>query len=117
MKKKTILGVSALAGLLLVAATGCEKTPTNPATGGGEKTPTQSEVYETPNLGGRKLNVYVNYCAQTGVTWTGNLGGDSYLNPFDNQTYTEGNLLPMWKEVQSKLNCVIHDSVWDFKDD
>ena len=25
MKKKTILGVSALAGLLLVSATGCEK--------------------------------------------------------------------------------------------
>ena len=119
MKKKTILGVSALAGLLLVAATGCEKTQTNPATQptGGEKTPTQSVEYVAPNLGGRTLNIYVNYCAQTGVTWTGNLGGDSYLNPFDNQTYTQGNLLPMWKEVQTKLNCVIHDSVWDFKDD
>lgn len=119
MKKKTILGVSALAGLLLVGATGCEKTkdstqnpqPTAPVT-----EPSQGE-YVTPDLKGRKMNVYVNYCAQTGVTYTGNIGGESYLNPFDNQTYVKGNLLPMWKAVQSKLNCEIHDSVWDFKDD
>ena len=123
MKKRTILGVSALAGLLLVAATGCEKTqqPTQP-----QKTPTPTQgvtptepsfVYERPDLGGRKLNVYVNYCAQTGVTFTGNLGGDSYVNPFDGQTYVKGNLLPLWKTVQTNLNCEIHDSVWDFKDD
>ena len=118
MKKRTILGVSALAGLLLMGATGCEKTQ-EPA-----KTPTAPGVTETPgvdytrpNLNGRKLNVYVNYCAQTGVTYTGNIGGESYVNPFDNQTYVKGNILPMWKEVQTRLNVEIHDSVWDFKDD
>ena len=135
MKKKTILGVSTLAGLLLITATGCGKT-NNPATGGnnnggnnggstqptevvtGTETPVIPSVeYERPDLAGRQMNVYVNYCAQTGATFTGNLGGTSYTNPFDGQTYVKGNLLPMWKTVQSNLNCVIHDSVWDFTDD
>lgn len=120
MKKKTILGVSALAGLLLVGATGCEKTkdPTQPTQPTAPVTePSKGEEYVTPNLNGRKMNVYVNYCAQTGATFTGNYGGESYLNPFDNQTYVKGNLLPMWKAVQANLNCEIHDIVWDFKDD
>ena len=106
MKKKTILGVSALAGLLLVSATGCEKK------------------IETPELDGKTLNVYVNYCKETGVTYTGlkagkgsSFNGTAYTNPIDGQTYVKGDLLPMWKAVQENLNCKIVDAVWNFEED
>lgn len=106
MKKKTILGVSALAGLLLMSATGCEKKVDN------------------PDMEGKTLNVYVNYCKETGVTYTGlkagkgsSFNGTAYTNPIDGQTYVEGDLLPMWKAVQDNLNCKINDAVWDFAED
>lgn len=123
MKRRTIFGVTALTGLLLLAATGCEKTPTKqpaktPTPGQTEtQQPTSGEVeYTRPNLGGRKMNVYVNYDAKSGATFTGKYK-ESYTNPFDGQTYVAGNLLPMWKEIQTRLNCTINDSVWDFEKD
>lgn len=104
--KKKILGVSALAGILLVSATGCEKT------------------IENPDLTGKTLNVYVNYCKESGVTYTGlktgkgdSFNGTAYTNPFDGQTYVEGDILPMWKAVQTNLGCTINDAVWDFEED
>ena len=118
MKKKTILGVTALTGLLLLAATGCEKTQQPPV-----KTPTQNQTgptgsteYVTPNLGGKKLNVYLNYKAYAGVSFVGTKM-TTYTNPIDGQTYVEKDLLPMWKQIQTDLNCEIHDAVYDFKSD
>ena len=115
MKKKTILGVSALTGLLLLAATGCEKTQQPPV-----KTPTQNQSqpsdgtdYVTPNLGGKKLNVYINYKAYSGVSFVGKKM-TTYTNPIDGQTYVEKDILPMWKQIQTDLNCVINDAVYDF---
>ena len=106
MKKAKILGVGALAGLLLASATGCDKTPAN------------------ADLEGRQMNVYINYCKETGVTYTGlkagkgdSFNGLNYTNPFDGQTYTEGDLLPMWKAVEQNLKCKINDAVRDFKED
>ena len=70
------------------------------------------------------LNVYINYCKETGVTYTGlkagygqNFNETAYTNPFDGQTYVKGDLLPVWKEVQANLNCQIVDAVWDFEED
>ena len=118
MKKRTILGVSALTGLLLLAATGCEKTQTQQPV----KTPTQTQQptqgvdYQRPNLGGKKLNVYINYKAYSGVSFVGTKM-TTYLNPIDGQTYKKGDMLPMWKQIQTDLNCEIHDAVYDFAGD
>lgn len=106
MKKKNLLGVAALAGLLAVSATSC--------TGGSGN----NGGYENPDLTGKTLNVYINYCAQTGVTFTGLMSGfETYTNPIDGITYTKGTLLPMWKAVQENLGCQIKDAVWDFTED
>ena len=119
MKKKTIFGVSALAGLLLLSA-GCteSKTPVDPGTQDPGTQNPGTQVQDKVDLGGETMNVYVSYCAQTGATFTGKMSGfTTYTNPVDGITYLAGNLLPMWKEVETKLNCKIHDSVWDFEKD
>lgn len=98
MKKKTLLlGVAALG--ILATATSCTET---------------EAPYETPDLEGKTINVYVNYCAQYGASFTGKVPSYSqYLNPIDGKTYVAGNLLPMWETVAKNLNCTIKDAVYD----
>lgn len=91
MKKRTLLLSLAAVGALATVA-GC---------GGGDK---------APDLSGREMNLYVNYQAKSGVTFSGT-GETSYTNPFDNVTYTKGDLLPMWKQLGENLNCKIKDAV------
>ncbi len=100
MKKKTLLlGVAAL-GLVATAAS-CDKKD-------------DKDKYVTPDLEGKTMNVYINYTGQYGATFTGKVSKfESYTNPIDGQTYRKGDLLPMWKEVQTQLKCKINDAVWE----
>ena len=98
MKKKTLLlGVAAL-GVLALASCGGEA----------------DQPYETPDLEGRTMNVYLNYKGQSGVSFTGKVKGHAqYTNPLEgNKTYTQGAILPMWEAVAKNLKCEIKDAVW-----
>lgn len=95
MKNKALLlGVAAL-GVLATASCGGD------------------EGYVAPDLNGRTINCYVNYCGKSGVTFTGKALNGSFKNPIDGKTYVKGDLLPMWDQVQKNLNVTIHDSVYD----
>ncbi|MDE7105663.1 MAG: hypothetical protein K2O22_00680 [Anaeroplasmataceae bacterium] len=101
MKKKVLLG--AAVALSLFAATSC---------GESEK------PWEDADLKGKTLNVYINYKGQMGVTYTSASPlGKTYQNPIDGNLYQDGDLLPTWKEVQTRLGVTIHDAVRDFKED
>ena len=104
MKKKALLG-GALA-LTLLTATGC-------------KDDNQQTGWADSDLNGKTLNVYINYKGTMGVTYTGKVTklGETYTNPIDGVTYTNGTLLPTWKQVQENLGVTIHDAVRDFKSD
>ncbi|MDE7094862.1 MAG: hypothetical protein K2O23_00080 [Anaeroplasmataceae bacterium] len=118
MKKKLFLaGVAALSVVTLASCV------TKPNVVGGDNTgdvlPVVTEFDTTSRLSGRTMNMYINYKAKSGVTYTGNEAklGATYQNPIDGKTYARKDLMPMWAEVQSQLGTTIHDSVWDFTKD
>ncbi len=122
MKKKLILaGVAALSAVTLASCGGSTGRPAvKPPTGGGSVTLPTVDSFDTQSrLSGRTVNMYVNYKGKSGVTYTGNESklGPTYANPIDGNSYSKGDLLPMWKQVQTNLGVTIHDSVWDFTED
>ncbi|MDE7385449.1 MAG: hypothetical protein K2M84_06795 [Anaeroplasmataceae bacterium] len=121
MKKKFLLaGVAALAVVTLASCGGQSKRPdVKPPVGGSEIKLPDIEFDKTSRLSGKTMNMYLNYKAKSGVTYTGNESklGATYQNPIDGQTYARGDLMPMWKEVESQLGVKIHDAVRDFTAD
>lgn len=118
MKKKTfaLCGLAALAGLSLASCGGKEdkKPSVDPGTGdtgdtgnSGVSSGFQSAVGDdwavNPNrpalTEATNLDVYLNYKANSGVT----VVKGSFTNPIENTTYNEGDLLPVWKEFQTRL--------------
>lgn len=102
MKKKILLG--AVAALSVLAVTGC-----------GEK---EEPKWDNADLDGKTLNLYINYKGTMGVTYTGKTKlGATYTNPIDGKTYKDGDLLPMWSQVQENLGIKVNDAVRMFKED
>ncbi|MDE7263522.1 MAG: hypothetical protein K2N64_02530 [Anaeroplasmataceae bacterium] len=122
MKKKLILaGVAALSVVTLASCGGGTSTrpAVKPPVGGSSIELPDIEFDTTSRLNGKTMNMYINYKAKAGVTYTGqeNKLGATYQNPIDGKTYQRGDLLPMWSEVQTKLGVTIHDAVRDFTAD
>ena len=114
MKKLALLGVGALS-LAALASCGVNKAPNKPS-----RKPIQDVVMDTTDyLSGKTLNVYINYKGKMGVTYTGKESklGATFTNPVDGKTYTKGDILPMWSQVQTNLNITVRDAVWDFQSD
>ncbi|MDE6655912.1 MAG: hypothetical protein K2J85_02860 [Anaeroplasmataceae bacterium] len=123
MKKKLLLaGVAALSVATLASCGGGTQkrpqveVPDNTVTA---QVPEVTNFDTTSRLSGKTMNMYLNYKAKSGVTYTGNESklGAAYQNPIDGKTYTRGDLMPMWSEVQTKLGVTIKDAVWDFTKD
>lgn len=123
MKKKILLaGVAALSAVVLASCGGgVQKRPPvdKPDQTTTAQVPEVKDFDTTDRLSGKTMNMYLNYKAKSGVTYTGNEAklGATYQNPIDGKTYTKKDLMPMWAEVQSRLKVTIHDSVWDFEKD
>ena len=102
MKKKLLLaGVAALSVVTLASCGG--KTATRPEVvpptpGTSASVPEITSFDTTSRLSGKTMNMYINYKAKSGVTYTGNEAklGATYQNPIDGKTYTKGDLMPMW---------------------
>ncbi|MCM1196457.1 MAG: hypothetical protein NC310_05205, partial [Roseburia sp.] len=94
MKKKTLLLSAAACGLMAVSLASCGET-------------------KKANLKGSTIDVYINYCGAYGPTFTGLVSNyKTYKNPVDNKTYSEGDLLPVWEQLQTTLECTIKDAAW-----
>ncbi|MDE6047551.1 MAG: hypothetical protein K2F56_02870 [Anaeroplasmataceae bacterium] len=121
MKKKLLLaGVAALSVVTLASCGGKNtRPPVVPPTGGTEVKLPDITFDTTSRLSGKTMNMYLNYKAKSGVTYTGNESklGATYQNPIDGKTYARGDLMPMWSEVESRLGVTIHDAVRDFTAD
>lgn len=85
MKKKLIL-TSLLAGVAAISLTGCDGGSDNPA----------SDTY---------VDAIVLYQSNSGMTWR----GSNATTLLDGQTYRQGDMLPMWKELEKKFNVTFRD--------
>ncbi|MBD5390463.1 hypothetical protein HDR67_00405 [bacterium] len=95
MKKKTLLLSAAACGLMAVSLASCG--------GSGKKA----------DLTNATIDVYVNYCGAYGPTFTGLVSNyKTYTNPVDKKTYSQGDLLPVWEQLQTTLGCKIVDAAW-----
>ena len=82
-KKLVLFGAAAVAALSLASCGESKDTPK-------EYTGTKSN----------SLDIYINYNQNSGISYVKEA---SYLNPVENKTYNQGDLLPSWKEFQSRL--------------
>lgn len=101
MKKKVLLAGVAL--LSVAALASCGNKDNKP-------TDNDKPKVEPIDLKGRNIKVYINYKATSGVSYVKDLGA-TYTNPIDGVTYTRGQMLPMWSQVQQNLGCTITDAV------
>lgn len=118
MKKKVLF--AGVAALSVVALASCgSKSPSRPPIkvpdASNVEVPTVDSYDTTKYYTGKDIKMYLNYKGKSGVSYTGKESklGTSFTNPIDKQTYTPKALLPMWKQVQTNLECTITDAVWN----
>ena len=104
MKIKKLVAFGAVAGIAGLSLASC----------GGNTTPTQKSYKEAYSededkditLNG-EVNVYINYKGQAGVTLRDTNG---YFNKVENKNYAQGDLLPVWEELQKKVGITIKEA-------
>ena len=60
--------------------------------------------------GGKDLDIFLNYKNTSGITFQKIQNQTSHTNPIDGVTYKTGDLLPAWKEYETKLDLKFRDA-------
>jgi len=102
LKKLVAFGaVATVAGLSLAACSG------EPAKTQKSYKEAYSEDEDKDITTNGEVNVYVNYSGTAGITLRDTNG---YFNKVENKNYAQGDLLPVWEELQKKVGVTIKES-------
>lgn len=109
MKKKIVLtGLSALAVLTLASCNSGVKEEGRISYEGLDGSYTYEAVPGATTYAdnGGKVDIYINYNGESGISFR----GTSWNNSVDGLTYTQGSLLPTWTRIQELTNTGIRDA-------
>ena len=103
--KKSKLSILSLVALSTLGLASCKDTPEQPKV---------DVPWSDP--AGTSLNIYLNYNGKNGISYQKT---EAFVNTVDGITYSQGDLLPTWKELASRTGMTFKDvaSYTDKKDD
>lgn len=110
MKKKKIALFGLTAAVACLALASCDE---NNGPNNGGNTDDNGHTYvaapkdETYATDGGRVDININYSGESGVTYRNSA---SYPNLVDGKTYTQGTLLPVWREIAAKTKTNIADA-------